>query len=391
MMKKVSLFSLCSVISLLATDYKTDAATMGGYFKNNFQSAIAKPATENTSFSTVNGSKSFSSQITCNVSKVPVAEISYTGTSDISISIKLDTNVDGSIDKTNTITGVVSGICADGVIKCDANSWTNCTYQAYKFSTSTGFYLQQQANLLSGCYCINSSCGSKAANYKEEILNDIAGAVYTTMSSSLSNFILTKTNATTSGVSIYGENPDGCKNYKEGTKTYNQATLNNDGEDAFATQSNDVDSPVHIVKTVHNNPELAISKTDIQATSETRVNSIARATENNKVVSTTFGDTDMNTMENINEPKYCQVVKSVANGHIYTDNTTAQTSNTTNTTVEDLELRECTGVNKNICPYETGETVKYACGEVNQGGFAESLSAMSGLNEMAKDISCSSN
>lgn len=389
-MKRITFISLCSIVSLLATDYKSEAASMGGYFKNNFQSSIAKPGTENTNFSTVDGTQSFSSQITCNVSKVPVAEISYTGTSDISISIKLDTNVDGTIDKQNSFTSV-SGICTDGVIKCDTNSWTNCSYYAYRFNTSTGFYLQQQANQLIGCYCINSSCGSKAANYKVEILNDIAGAVYTTMSSSLNNFILTKTNATTSGVSIYGENPDGCRNYNEGTKTYNQATLNNDGEDAYATQSNDVDSPVHIVKTVHNNPELATSKTSITSDNETRVNSITRATENNKVVSTTFGSTNLSAMEDTDEPRYCQVVKNVDNGHIYTDNTTAQTSNTTNTTVETLELRECSGANKDICPYDTGESIKYACGEVNQGGFADSLSGMSSLNEMAKDISCSSN
>lgn len=99
----------------------------------------------------------------------------------------------------------------------------------------------------------------------------------------------------------------------------------------------------------------------------------------------------MTRIEDLEEPRYCQIQRIVSNGQIYTDGSTSYTYGTANTQVFEYELRECTGANRDICPYETGETIKYACGEVNQSSFNESVTGLSALNELAKDMICSTN
>lgn len=375
--------------SLAATDYITEANSMSNHFKNNFSTTIAKPGTENTAFTTVNGSKSFSSQITCNTTKVPIAKVSYTGTSDILISLEIDTNADGNIDKYNSFSAI-SGICSDGVIKCNTNTWNNCSHYKYQYTVNSGFSLASAPGRLENCYCINSSCGNKAANYKNEILNDIAGSVYTTMSASLSSFVLTRTEADGNQVLIYGENPDQCKNYQQGNKNFNQNTIVSDSEALFAQQSQDPNSPAYTTRQAATHSNMSATVNEIKTTQSARINAIRPATETNKIVTIEgFGTTDLSSIEDGREIKYCQIVKDATNAQIYTDNSTAHSSNTTNTSQETYELRECTGINNTICPYETPERIKYDCGKVTKDSFNAAVTGMKTIEEMTKDFTCS--
>lgn len=387
---KLLLLSLFTIVtSNFASNYTTEANNMSNHFKNNFGGTITKPGTENTPFTTIDGSKNFSSRITCNTSKVPIAKISYSGISDILINLEIDTNADGNVDKYSTISNV-SGICSDGVVKCNTNTWNNCSYYKYQYSVSSGFSLVSVPGRLENCYCINSSCGNKSAHYKSEILNDIAGSIYATMSASLSSFVLTRTEADANQVQIYGENPDQCKNYQQGSKNFNQNTIASDGEALFAQQSQDLNSPAYITRQAATHPDMSATVNNIKTTHSARINSIQPASENNKLVTVDgFGITDLSSMEIVKEPQFCQVVKYVPNAQIYTDNTTSFSSNTSNISSETYDLRECIGDNFTICPYESNEQIKYDCGKVRKDGFNAAVSGMKTIEEMTKDFTCS--
>jgi hypothetical protein len=387
-MKYPALLLLISNI-LIAGEYTTEATLLGGHFKN-FSSVVVAPATSTSDFKTVDGRISFKSNMTCESATVSVAEVSYSGTSDIATTIKLDMNADGVKELQNTLTGI-SGICTDGVLKCNANTWANCGYFNYKYTSGVGISLVATTRQnTSNCYCINSSCGSPATYNKKSILDDITTGVYSVLQANMNRFVLTRT--TNDGVKsdIYGENQDTCTNYQTGNKNFNQNTIVNDGELILAQEQSNPDSAAGTVLNATANENSIDFSSDTNAL-KTKATSITPATQNNKIISANGETFDMSKSEDTEEIKYCQIVRTKANGQIYTDETTAYTSNTSNTTIEEYELRECTGPNSLNCPYETGETVKYQCGTVNKDSFNESISGVNALHSMANDMSCSNN
>lgn len=388
-MKKLPLIILYSSIILQAGEYTNEAKALGGHFKN-FNSVIVAPATSTADFKTVDGKSTFKSNITCESATVSVAEVSYNGTSDITASIKLDMNSDGTKELQNSLSGI-SGVCTDGVIKCNPNSWTSCTYYNYKFTPNVGISLASTNKTnTSNCYCINSSCGSLAIHNKKSILDDITSGVYSVLQQNMMRFVLTRT--TNDGVKsdIYGENQDQCTNYQTGSKSFDENSIVNDGEVILAQEQSNPDSAAYtLLKATEN--ENSFDYTADKEALKTKASSISPATQNNKIITANGETFDMSKSEDTEEIKYCQIVKVKARGEIYTDETTAYTSNTTNKTIEEYELRECTGVDKMNCPYETGETIKYQCGDVNKNSFNESVAGINSLNSMANDMSCSSN
>lgn len=85
--------------------------------------------------------------------------------------------------------------------------------------------------------------------------------------------------------------------------------------------------------------------------------------------------------------QYCKTVKAATNQEVvYSDGTNkanATTSNTTNV----FTIKQCTGDTYNVCPLDAGESIKNACGSINDMG--EVIGVMEGANEAAKDMICS--
>ncbi len=395
-MKNISFIMLfLYASSLIASSYSNDARNLNNHFKSNFNSAIVSPGTSNANFKTLDGSKEFQANLTCDGSTISIADITYSGTSDISIQIKSDLNADGIKERTNTLSGI-SGICSDGLVKCNTGTWSNCSYFKYDFSSSMGIYLTQTTKTNStNCYCINSSCGSPASTNKKQILDDITASVYNILQANMPRLILTRT--TNDGVtsSIYGENQDACNNYQTGPATYsynekNATHIQNAGQNMLSSEQNDTNTTAgFLMKATQNENSIDYSQ-DKQAL-KTRYSSIPKATESNKIVTVGTEVFDMTRIEDGDAIVYCQIQRTVQNSQVYTDDTTAYTSPTSNLQTVEYELRECIGVNKNICPYETGESIKYPCGTVNQNSFIESVGAMQTIQSIANDMSCSTN
>ncbi|MBK1973511.1 hypothetical protein JG677_05530 [Campylobacter sp. TTU-622] len=163
--EKISFLALVAYNFLQATN---DAAVEGNnfgsqlsnYFKSNTDTAI-NSLTNGGEIRTVDGKQKANVQMTCDESKSgEFLNIDYTGTSDINIKIKFDKNVDGKIDKIWSFDNI-SGICTDGVVKCDRNTWNNCEYFKYSYGDNINL-IKTTIDNLNGCYCINSSCGSMA-------------------------------------------------------------------------------------------------------------------------------------------------------------------------------------------------------------------------------------
>ncbi|MFA6137446.1 MAG: hypothetical protein WC667_05095 [Sulfurimonas sp.] len=392
-MKKIILFTFV-LSNLFAGQYASEAKNLNSHFSRDFQNTIVNPGTGVNDFKTVDGNSTFSANMTCDGATKAIADISYSGTSDISILINADVNGDGTKEISNTLANI-SGICADGVVKCDVGTWNNCNYYTYQYNANGIFLSSTNRANSSSCYCINDSCGGLAAHDKERILNDILASVYNILQVQMPRFVLTRINNNSSFVEIYGENQDACVNYQTGDRnyTYNETdatNLTNQGNNEMARQQNNANSAAStLFKAAENENSIdyTIEKNELRA----KANLVPAATESNKLVSAAGETFNMTKMEDINEIKYCQVQLTSINAQIYTDGSTAYTSNTANKNIVKYELRECTGNNNDICPIETGEIVKYACGQVNQSSFNESVSGLEGIKEIAKDFTCSMN
>ncbi len=389
-MKKTFFLSTIAVSSLLAQNYSSELKSLNSHFSKNFQSTIVAPGTSSGSFKTVDGNTSFQANMTCEAASISVSDISYTGSSDISINIKMDLNYDG-IKETNNNLNNVSGICADGVIKCDINTWNNCSYYNYSFSSSgISVNLSTNQNNTPNCYCINSSCGSPSVNNKKAILDDITAGVYNILQANLPRFVLTQANNDGVTSSIYGENQDECGNYQVGSRDIqmDSNSIINQGEAQLASNQTDPDTPAGFILNATNN-ELSFDYTSEKNELKTKTLNTPAATESNKIISANGETFDMSNIEDSNPIQYCQVEKLVSNSQVYTDQSTSYTSNTANTQMAEYELRECTGVDYSVCPIDSGESVKYQCGDVNQDSFNESISGINAVQSMANDMTCS--
>lgn len=386
------IFLLTLISNINAGEYLNEAKNLNNHFSRNFQNTIVAPLTGAASFNTIDGNSTFNANMTCDGATQAIADISYAGTSDISISVNADMNGDGIKEMHSTLTNV-SGICADGVVKCDVGTWNNCGYYRYQYNSSGIYLATSNRNSSSNCYCINSSCGSLASSSRDRILNDISAGIYNILQTNMPRFVLTRVNNNNSAVEIFGENQDACRNYQTGGSNYaysetdNSSIINQGNTAMYNDQNNPNTAAGTLLRATVN--ENSIDFTADKNALRTKANSIPAATESNKIVSAAGETFDMSRMEDLEEPRYCQIQRIVSNGQIYTDGSTSYSYGTTNTQVFEYELRECTGMNRDICPYETGETIKYACGEVNLSSFNESVAGLSALNEMAKDITCS--
>lgn len=387
-MNKRIILLLCCFCGLDAGEYLNEAKNLNNHFSSNFQNTITAPGTGAGSYTTLDGNSTFNANITCEGATQPIADISYLGTDDISIYINVDMDADGTKEKNYTFSGI-SGICSDGLIKCDSGSWNNCNYFSYQHNASNIYLQSSNRGNLSNCYCINSSCNSVAARDTQRVLDDISAAIYAILQNQMPRFVLTRINNDSSVVEIYGENQDACRNYQEGNSNYtytetDNTSLINQGNEMMTSQQNDSNSAMSTLLNASANED-SIDFTTEKNQLRTRSSSIPVATENEKIVSAAGETFDMSRTEDLEEVRYCQVEKTVVNSHIFTDGSAA------NRDFIEYELRECIGTNNDICPIDSGESIKYECGEVNEENFSESVAGLGALNEIAKDISCSVN
>ena len=367
-----------------------------GHFKN-FKSNISQPMTSNSDFKTVDNSQSFNANLTCGEQTKSFLDISYSGSSDITISVKLDTNLDGVKNKSFTLTNV-SGVATNGLVKCNSSTWSNCNYYSYSLNSDDLLLSSVNQFDLGGIYCINSSCGSIAASEKQNILDTIGGAIASLYQNSNSKYLITKTTNDGSHIEFYGQDYKNCQNYQE-----DRATGSLDTTNVIQSQSNDENS---VYYTLNNSVE--------NENTNNFDNNVDNTLEANKGVSVegdtsdysftyvgkqqnTDGSWSLNNDDakvNINwanpDIKYCEIKFLEENTVVFSDGETHHSS-TGDTQTWKTKIIECTGDDYSVCPYDSskGEMIKHPCGDIDN--FAEATSIMMAVDEATDDFTCSSN
>ncbi|MCC4234811.1 hypothetical protein LL253_19240 [Sphingobium soli] len=166
-------------------DARARAAAAASRAKSSDSEAITSnfltPGLANQPVSTVDNSRSFTPNLACQQSATMLELLVQPGaTGDIShLAIAQDKDLDGHFDSNLTVPVPVSGICANGVIACDPGSWNDCRSFQWDVASSGDLKLTQvDLPALSGCYCVNASCGANlVAGNLPSVLKDLGGGV----------------------------------------------------------------------------------------------------------------------------------------------------------------------------------------------------------------------
>ncbi len=179
------------------------------------QSNISAPMTSNaTPMQTLDGSKSFSSQLACpSSSRFLEVLIQPSGTGDIeTVLVSQDLDLDGNIDYSYSVPFPVSGICANGVIGCTPGTWDNCAYWQWTADASARVGLTQvDRTTLGGCYCVNNACGNGLAwNDLALLLKDLGGGVVGAVQAINPKYAVTDAKITDTQITYYGQGTGSC-------------------------------------------------------------------------------------------------------------------------------------------------------------------------------------
>ncbi|MDZ7818238.1 MAG: hypothetical protein U5K55_06315 [Aliarcobacter sp.] len=394
---KSKIFYLFIISSLFANEGIQTGNNLRGHFSNNFQANISAPLTSNSQFKTVNGSKSFNANLTCNNTINPFLEITYTGSSDISIKVDIDTDLNGTKDKTFSFSGV-SGVGTNGVIRCSTNTWNNCKYFLWNISNNNLTLQETTLSNLGGVYCINNSCGSLSTNQKTNVLDTIGGVISSMYQSTNSNYLITKTQNDGNKIVFYGQNYQDCQNFADAAPSQSH---NLDTSNVINTQSNDQNSVYYVLNKNVENQNNNNFDTDVNKTVDIKNN--VSVNGNTSDYTFTYSGKQQNqdgswsikndnAKININflnpDIKYCEIKYLEVNTIVFSDGQTHQSS-TGDTQTWKTKIIECSGVDYSVCPVDTnkGEIIKHPCGDIDN--FAEATSIMTAVSEAAEDFTCS--
>ncbi len=217
------IFVICSVSSF-ASDKPTfsqglSSGNSAGEYANQklgsksaLKSRILTPASSGgtVQMHSLNGQNPFSGSISApSGKKIMEILIHPSSTGDLSpVYIYQNTGSGNEYNYTYTIPFAVSGICANGVVRCDPGTWNNCKYYEWTANSSGDISLQQRSSTdFGGCYCINSSCGyDLASDNLPIVLKDIGGgAVGAVMKSGSYRMMVSGVDINSADIVYYGQ------------------------------------------------------------------------------------------------------------------------------------------------------------------------------------------
>jgi hypothetical protein len=178
--------------------------------KQGVNSNISLPMTDPANrMRTINGATSFPATLNAPSSaKFLEVLIQPSGTGDLQqVIVSQDLNTDGAIDNVHTVPAIVSGVCANGFISCNAGSWSNCKYYTWA-ADADGRISEALASItdLGGCYCVNSSCGSNLVWVNSAIvLRDLGGGIVNAVQTGNTQFTITNVAIDITTISYYGQ------------------------------------------------------------------------------------------------------------------------------------------------------------------------------------------
>jgi hypothetical protein len=129
------------------------------------QCKAKNPTTWQTTCSTMAGalaSVDFSSGCSNSKEYIKLSYIPNTSFDIDTLVLFVDPTLSGTPTMVTPLPAPASGVCANGIITCDAGTFFNCKY--YKWVDTgggfPGFSPATNMSELGGCYCVNKSCGS---------------------------------------------------------------------------------------------------------------------------------------------------------------------------------------------------------------------------------------
>lgn len=181
-----------------------------------------RPVITNKEMQTLDGSKSFTSQLQCQSNNIFFTLKTSLNKDSYNINYKVDNNLDGNFDYSKNFSQV-SGVCSNGIISCDVNSWDNCQY--YKWAVTNGRLTLNTTSPdnIGGCYCINGSCinSTQRGSLQKTITSDIAGGGVSVLMNNNANFIISKTLLLQNKIDFFGQSAKSCSDF---------ATIENDDD-----------------------------------------------------------------------------------------------------------------------------------------------------------------
>ena len=178
-------------------------------------SEISVPMTSrDTPMRTLDGNKSFSAQLLCPSSRKFIEiSIQVGGSGDLShVTVSQDLDMDGNTDFVFSVPFPVSGVCANGIISCQAGTWGNCSYYRWNADSSARVGLATAAiSDLGGCYCVNASCGSNLVQGNlSTVLRDLGGGVASAVQAVNRKYAITDVKEEGSTITYYGQDAGQC-------------------------------------------------------------------------------------------------------------------------------------------------------------------------------------
>ncbi len=386
--------------SAVAHDALSSYGSEEGIRKN-----ISNPITSgNTQMNTLDGSVTFNAQLTCPSSEKFLSVFIQVGpTGDLSqVRVVQDTDMDGSSDYTYSVPFVVSGVCANGVISCNAGTWSNCKY--YRWESDSDLHVRlQEADIteLGGCSCINNDCGSGLAWANlETILKNIGGGAAGALQARDPKFAITDAKIDGTQIMYYGLKSAACSDVSGSSGSQNPeyyykspGSIQSDVQSEILMQSGDPDSYYSTIT-----GSIAMKEDFEFSDAKQRMETITGTVTDN--ILTMYYEDYREGEDGIWISEFHTTI--LPQREIYPDCESACKTRKTITDTEagvsghkgeqristqgfDFFYKKCTD---STCPLEPGEVILKNCQCMNE--FIEAATLMEALNSAGKDIICSS-
>lgn len=168
----------------------------------------------NAPMTTLDGSQSFTSQLSCPSSTQFLDLLAVpSATGDLSeLIIGQDIDLDGTGDASYQVPFGVSGICGNGIISCGRGTWNSCQFYRWTAASDGRAGLQNVTpTALGGCFCINSSCGNSLAfSNLGSILTTLGGGVVGALQGNNPKYAISDVRIDGSSITYFGQNTGAC-------------------------------------------------------------------------------------------------------------------------------------------------------------------------------------
>jgi hypothetical protein len=141
-----------------------------------------QPLSTGTPMQSVDGSQQFSAKVACQASAqfLRITMLPNASSDIQTLTLDMDPNFTGQVTSSEAFTGPFAGVCTNGIIRCDADSFNNCHYLQWQANTSSATVgvTEVSPEQLGACYCFDASCGNNLLWVNTaKVLSDIGSGV----------------------------------------------------------------------------------------------------------------------------------------------------------------------------------------------------------------------